>query len=137
MRIYVGGAMDNAPESKKEISDLIETIIEITGGKVIIFNPTTAYRIGNSAISDPNLVGYIKDTNDMCMLKCDLAIFLLNDRMSFGIPIDIDFCAKNEKRFLVIDKGTISSSYLKVIINRSLGKIIKDYIELAQYFKEM
>ena len=138
MRIYFGGTTDNSDEMKREISEIIKSLLQMTGENIIIFNPLDSYLIGTNAIEDANIISYVKDVNEFAMLKSDLVIFLLNDKMSFGLPIDIEFCARNDKKFIVLDRSTRSSIYLKVLIKRSaFGVRAKDLNDIAQYFTQL
>jgi hypothetical protein len=134
MKIYVGGAIDRDLDAVESFSSLISEIQEITGNNVVVFNPSSAFSIGsNVADSTIDSIKYVKTINDFSMLKSDICIFMWADKPSFGVPIEIELCARSNKTFIVLDRSSVTSNYLRIIVADSKGgRIVKDVNGLAE-----
>lgn len=121
MRIYIGSAIDTAlgaPEEQfKELAEIAKAAFP--NQSVVVFNPLTAY-INASSADNPADLEYICKLNFQALDQADLALFGYTNSPSFGVPLEIERCAEQNKPFVVwMREGARSGIYLKRAVSQS------------------
>jgi len=104
MRIYLGAPIDCADDPGANYRELSELALSVFPDAVL-YNPFTAFINAKAAASDVAAVRYVVELNEKALECSDLALFIWNDTPSFGVPLEIQFCATNNKDCMVLYKS--------------------------------
>src|SRR6185369_7411549 len=121
--IYIGAPIDTALGDVSAPFQKIISILDATLARYVVFNPLTTYNNATKA----NLVSgsYLVDVNMYALERAELAVFLVNDSPSVGLPIEIYKSKKDNKKFIVLyDASRDPGVYLKNLTDGENGVLI-------------
>lgn len=102
MKIYIGAAIDAAKSDPTTTFENLAKLCINFFPKGIVFNPFTAYRnAANFDVTDAGTSAYVESINYHALEQSDLAVFLVEDSPSFGVPLEIAHREKQQKPCLV------------------------------------
>lgn len=137
MKVYCGAAIDTANGDPKEIFErmgswgnaasalLTSSPSDIDGTGIVMFNPLGAYL--NARLADTvEDYKYVYSCNMFALKQSDMALFVVGDAPSVGLPCEIMECWKAEIPTLTVYLGSKPPGlYLKLYCqNRSYSKMI-------------
>jgi len=99
MNGYVGGAIDTANGDPHEQFEQLCKSVMIHEG-IVVFNPLSAFR-GAAGVRTANACTFVRIINELALVASDFAVFVWSGSPSFGMPIEVDFCAKRGVPFVI------------------------------------
>jgi hypothetical protein len=137
MKIYVGAAIDSARHDPTEGYEKLSAFCTALYPKGIVYNPFGAFRnVVNFDEADYATAQFVESINMHALSLADLAVFLVEDTPSFGVPIEIAHRSRLQKPCLVLYNATKRPGiYLTTSISRNkFGVLIA--LDLYNYTSE-
>jgi hypothetical protein len=120
MTFYIGAPIDTSNTDIMEPYDKLTALIKAASIKLnhpeyVIFNPFSAYRHAHTAMGAG--LDYVVDTNNFALDNASIAVFIVNDQPSIGVPYEIARRAEQKRPLFVWYRGSKSPGiYLKWLL---------------------
>lgn len=129
MVVYIGAAIDQANGNPEEqYRDLKAIVDEALGaGNYVGYSPLHAF-FGAEKTRSPYTNKFIADMNNQALVHATVAVFVWSDSPSFGVPLEINYCEKENIPFVIWDRSTkkTPSIYMQKSIEASSMAFMAD-----------